>query len=104
MKSNASIGWKDFMFYMGGTSVCTACYIHILGYSRRQLEKWKEDRRTRDRRSAYYGNAMKPHEADHVPIARAMLKKYINGCVCPQPYRQHFGREMGHSSHWSCCQ
>jgi hypothetical protein len=62
VKPDASTGWKDFMFCVGGTSVCTACYAHVLGYSRRQLERWKED------------------------------------------IRNTFGREMEHSSPWSCCQ
>jgi hypothetical protein len=52
-----------------------AIYAYVLGYSRRQLERWKEDIRTRDQRSACHGNAMKPHEADHVAIACAVLKK-----------------------------
>jgi hypothetical protein len=29
VKPDASTGWKDFMFYVGGTSVCTDCYICI---------------------------------------------------------------------------
>jgi hypothetical protein len=95
VKPDVSTGWKDFIFYVGGTSVCTACYVHVLGYSRRKLERWKEDIRTRDRRSACHGNAMKPHEVDHVAIARAVLKKYINGCGCLQPYRQHFRKRDG---------
>jgi hypothetical protein len=95
VKPDTSTGWKDFMFCVGGTSMCTACYAHVLGYSRRQLERWKEDIHARDRRSACHGNAMKPHEADHVAIARTVLKKYINGCGCPQPHRQHFRKRDG---------
>jgi hypothetical protein len=38
---------------------------------------------------------MKPHEADHVAIARAVLKKYINECGCPQPHRQYFRKRDG---------
>jgi hypothetical protein len=48
VKPDASTRWTNFMFCVGGTSVCTACYAHVLGYSRRQLERWKEDIRTRD--------------------------------------------------------
>jgi hypothetical protein len=90
MKQNAVTGWMDFNFCIEGTSVCSTCYAHVLGYSRRQLERWKEDIRSRDRRSACHGNALKPHEADHVATARVVFQKYISGCGCPQPHRQHY--------------
>jgi hypothetical protein len=38
---------------------------------------------------------MKPHETDHVAIARALFQKYINGCGCTQPHRQHFQKGEG---------
>jgi hypothetical protein len=90
MKENAVTGWMDFNFCIEGTSVCSTCYAHVLDYSRRQLERWKEDIRSRDRRSAYHGNALKPHEVDHVATTRAVFQKYINGCGCPHPHRQHY--------------
>jgi hypothetical protein len=95
LKQNEGTGWMDFNFYIGGKSVCNACYAHVLGYSRRQLERWKEDIRSHDRRSACHGNALKPHETDHVAIARAVFQKYINGCGCIQPHRQHFCKREG---------
>jgi hypothetical protein len=95
LKQNEGTGWMDFNFYIGGKSVCNACYAHVLGYSRRQLERWKEDIRSRDRRSACHGNALKPHETDHVAIARVVFQKYINGCGCIQPHRQHFCEREG---------
>jgi hypothetical protein len=76
------MGWMDFNFYVDGNSVCNACYAHVLGYSRGQLERWKKDIQARDRQSACYGNALKPHETEHVAIARTVFKKYINGCGC----------------------
>jgi hypothetical protein len=69
LKQNEGTGWIDFNFYIDGKSVCNAYYAHVLGYSRRQLERWKEDIRSRDRRSACHGNELKPHETDHVAIA-----------------------------------
>jgi hypothetical protein len=95
VKQNAVTRWMDFNFYIEGTSVCSTCYAHVLGYSRRQLERWKEDIRSRDRRSAYYGNALKPHETDHVATARVVFQKYISGCGCPQPHRQHYQKKDG---------
>jgi hypothetical protein len=38
VKQNEGTGWMDFNFYIGGKFVCNACYAHVLGYSRRQLE------------------------------------------------------------------
>jgi hypothetical protein len=38
VKQNEGTRWMDFNFYIGGKSVCNACYAHVLGYSRRQLE------------------------------------------------------------------
>jgi hypothetical protein len=43
MEPNAATGWIDFKFRVDGRSVCSACYAHILGYSRRQLDRWKDD-------------------------------------------------------------
>jgi hypothetical protein len=48
-QQNAGTGWIDFNFYVDGKPVCNACYPHVLGYSRRQLERWKEDIQSRDR-------------------------------------------------------
>jgi hypothetical protein len=94
-QQNANTGWIDFNFYVDGKHVCNACYAHVLGYNRRQLERWKEDIQSRDRRSACHGNALKYHETDHVAITRAMFQKYINGCGCTQPHRQHFNKKEG---------
>ena len=89
-------GYKmDFNFCIEGTSVCSSCYAHILGYSRRQLERWKEDIRSRNQRSACYGNALKPHEADHVGTAHVVFQKYINGCGCAQLHQQHYQKKDG---------
>jgi hypothetical protein len=93
LKQSERSVWMDFNFYVDGNSVCNACYAHVLDYSRRQLERWKEDIRSHDRRSACHGNAMKPHETYHVAIARALFQKYINGCGCIQPHRQHFQKK-----------
>jgi hypothetical protein len=95
VKQNEGTGWIDFNFYIGGKFVCNACYAHVLDYSRRQLERWKEDIRSRDHRSTCHGNALRPHEIDHVAIARAVFQKYINGCGCIQPHRQHFCKREG---------
>jgi hypothetical protein len=43
MKTNASTGWIGFKFYMDETSVYKACCADVLGYNRRQLERWKDD-------------------------------------------------------------
>ena len=90
MKQNVVIGWMDFNFCIEGTSVCNSYYTHVLGYRRRQLERWKEDIHSCDRRSACYGNALKPHEADHVATAHTMFQKYNSGCGCPQPHWHHY--------------
>jgi hypothetical protein len=82
MEPNAATGWIDFKFRLDGRSVCSACFAHILGYSRRQLDRWKDDIRTRDRKSACHGNVLKPHETNHVVAARAILQQYIRGCGC----------------------
>jgi hypothetical protein len=55
VKQNVVTGWMDFNFCIEGTSVCNTCYAHVLDYSRRQLERLKEDIRSHDRRSAYHG-------------------------------------------------
>jgi hypothetical protein len=95
VKQNAVTGWMDFNFCIEGTSVCNTCYAHVLGYSRRQLERWKEDIRSCDRRSACHWNALKSHEADHVATAHVVFQKYISGCGCPQPHRQHYQKKDG---------
>jgi hypothetical protein len=43
LKQNERIGWIDFKFYLDGKSICSTCYAHVLGSSRRQLEQWNED-------------------------------------------------------------
>jgi hypothetical protein len=75
--------------------VCSTCYAHVLGYSSRQLERWKEDICSRDRRSTCHVNALKPHEADHVATARTVFQKYISGCGCPLPHQQHYQKKDG---------
>jgi hypothetical protein len=95
LKQNVVTGWINFNFYIDGNSVCNACYAHVLGYSRRQLERWKEDIRARDQQSVCHGNALKPHETEHAAIAHTVFKKYINGCGCTQPHRQHFCKREG---------
>jgi hypothetical protein len=95
MEPNAATGWIDFKFRVDGRSVCSACYAHVLGYSQRQLERWKDDIRVRNRKSACHGNALRPHETNHVASARAILQKYIKGCGCIQPHRQHFRKRDG---------
>jgi hypothetical protein len=95
MEPNAATGWIDFNFRVDGRSICSACYAHVLGYSRRQLDHWKDDIRARNRKSACHGNALKPHETNHVAAARAILQKYIRGCRCIQPHRQHFRKRDG---------
>jgi hypothetical protein len=69
METNEVTGWANFKFRVASIPVCSACYAHALGYSRRQLERWKDDIRTRDRRSACHGNALKPHESNHIVAA-----------------------------------
>jgi hypothetical protein len=43
METNAATGWIDFKFYVVDIHVCSTYYIHALGYSQRQLERWKDD-------------------------------------------------------------
>jgi hypothetical protein len=95
METNAATGWIDFKFRVAGTPICSACYAHALGYSRRQLERWKDDIRMKDRRSACHGNALKPHETNHIAAACAILHKYIKGCGCTQPHCQHYRKRDG---------
>jgi hypothetical protein len=95
MEPNAATRWIDFNFRVDGRSVCSACYAHVLGYSRRQLDHWKDDIRARNWKSACHGNALKPHETNHVAVARAILQKYIKGYGCIQPHRQHFRKRDG---------
>ena len=82
MEQNATTGWLHFKFRVDGTAICSTCYVHVLGYSRRQLERWKDDIRARNHKSACHGNALRPHETNHVASARAILQKYIKDCGC----------------------
>jgi hypothetical protein len=93
--TTASTRWMDFKFHIDKTPVYNACYVHVLGYSCRQLERWKNDIYTRDCKSACHGNALKPHEIDYVVVAHAILYKYINLCGCMQPHSQHFRKRDG---------
>jgi hypothetical protein len=95
MKENATTGWIGFKFRVDGTTVCSGCYATVLGYSGRQLERWKEDIRGKGRKSTCHGNAMKPYETDHVVATRAIFHKYIIGCGCIQPHRQHLHKRDG---------
>ena len=70
-------------------------YAHALDYSRRLLERWKDDIRMKDRRSACHRNALKPHETNHIAVVRVILYKYIKGCGCMQPHRQHYHKKDG---------
>jgi hypothetical protein len=90
METNTAIGWIEFKFHVAGTFVCSAYYAHALGYSWRQLERWKDDICMKDQRSACHGNTFKSHETDHNTIARAKIHKYIMECGCTQPHWQHY--------------
>ena len=94
-RENDSIGWVDFEFRINGVQVCSGCYAHALGYSPRQVERWKEDIRRRDQQSACHGNALKSHESTHVTTACAIYQKYVSGCGCTQPHRQHLRKKDG---------
>ena len=94
-RENNSTRWVDFQFYINGVHVCSACYAHALGYSPRQVERWKEDICGRDRQSACHGNALKPQESTHVTTARAIFRKYVSGCGCTQPHRHHMRKKDG---------
>ena len=63
------------------------------GYNRLQFERYKLDIRVRNRQHVVHGNTSISKEVSHVGMARVLLKKYIEGCGCPQPHRPKVRRK-----------